>query len=58
VLVPYKKCDAFNKEREELKQKLGETELMLRYKHAFEDARLFERGKLTTYPIADLLNEL
>ena len=58
VLVPYKEWDALNKEREELISKLQEAELSLRYKQAFNDAKLFEEGKLTTYPIADLLNEL
>ena len=58
VLVPYKEWDAINKEREELKHKLQEAELTLRFKHAFEDAKLFEQGKLETHPIAELLNEL
>jgi hypothetical protein len=58
VLVPYKVWDALNKEREELKHKLQEAELMLRYKNAFNDATLFEQGKLKTYPIAELLDEL
>jgi hypothetical protein len=46
------------KEREELKHKLQEAELSLRYKRAFENAKLFEQGKLETYPIAGLLDEL
>ena len=50
--------DALNKEREELIQRLQEAELSLRYKQAFNDAKLFEEGKLKTYPIASLLNEL
>jgi hypothetical protein len=58
VLVPYKEWDALNKEREELMQKLQEAELSLRYKQAFNDAKLFQQGKLKTYPIADLLDEL
>jgi hypothetical protein len=58
VLVPFKEWDALNKEREELINKLQEAELSLRYKQAFNDAKLFEEGKLATYPIADLLNEL
>ena len=58
VLVPYKQWDALNKEREELINRLQEAELSLRYKQAFNDAKLFEEGKLITYPIADLLNEL
>ncbi|TSD66115.1 hypothetical protein FFF34_001565 [Inquilinus sp. KBS0705] len=58
VLVPFKQWDALNKEREELIHKLEEAELQLRYKHAFNDAKLFEEGKLKTYPIAELLNEL
>jgi hypothetical protein len=58
VLVPYKEWDALNKEREELKHKLEEAELSLRYKQAFKDAKLFEQGRLTTHPIAGLLDEL
>ena len=58
VLVPYKEWNALNKERDELKHKLLETELLLRYKQAFSDAKLFEQGKLETYPIAELLDEL
>jgi len=54
VLVPYKKWDALNKEREELMHKLQEAELLLRYKQAFNDAKLFEQGKLKTHPIAEL----
>jgi len=58
VLVPYKEWDALNKEREDLKHKLQEAELSLRYKQAFKDAKLFEEGKLKTHPIAELLDEL
>jgi hypothetical protein len=58
VLVPLKEWDALTKEREELKQKLQQAELSLRYKQAFEDAKLFEQGKLKTYPISELLDEL
>jgi hypothetical protein len=58
VLVPFREWDALNKEREELKHKLQEAELSLRYKQAFKDAKLFEQGTLKTYPIAELLNEL
>jgi hypothetical protein len=58
VLISYKEWDALNREREELKQKLQEAELSLRYKQAFKDAKLFEQGKLKTHPIAELLNEL
>jgi len=58
VLVPYKEWDALNREREELKHKLQEAELMLRYKNAFNDAALFEQGELKTRPIAELLDEL
>ncbi|WP_259070942.1 hypothetical protein HDF24_23000 [Mucilaginibacter sp. X4EP1] len=58
VLVPYKEWDALNKEREELIHKLQEAELSLRFKQAFEDAKLFEQGKLKTYPIVQLLDEL
>jgi hypothetical protein len=58
LLISFKEWDAINKEREELKHKLEEAELLLRYKQAFKDARLFEQGKLKTYPIAELLDEL
>jgi hypothetical protein len=58
VLVPFKEWDAMNREREELKHKLQEAELSLRYKQAFKDAKLFEQGKLKTHPIASLLDEL
>jgi hypothetical protein len=58
VLVPYEEWDALNREREELKHKLQEAELLLRYKQAFNDAKLFEQGKLKTHPIAGLLDEL
>ena len=58
VLIPLKEWDAITKEREELKHKLQEAELSLRYKQAFEDAKLFEQGKLKIYPISRLLDEL
>jgi hypothetical protein len=58
VLIPYDEWDALNKEREDLKHQLQEAELMLRYKKAFNDAKLFEQGKLETHPIAQLLDEL
>jgi predicted GTPase len=58
VLVPYKEWDALNKEREELKHKLEEAELSLRYKQASKEAKLFEQGKLNTYPISKLLDQL
>ena len=37
---------------------LKEAELAVRYRQAFAYAKLFEQGKLETYPIANLLNEL
>jgi len=58
VLVPYEEWDALNAEREELIHKLQEAELLLRYKQAFADAKLFEQGKLKTHPVAGLLDEL
>ena len=58
VLIPYEEWYALNEERGELIKKLQEAELLLRYKQAFSDAKLFEQGKLKTYPIADLLDEL
>ena len=50
--------DEINKEQAELKRKLEEAELLLRYKRAFMDAKLFEQGKLETHPISELLDEL
>lgn len=50
--------DPINKERAELKHKLEEAGLLLRYKQAFNDAKLFEQGKLQTCPISELLDEL
>lgn len=58
VIIPFKEWNALNKEREELKRKLQEAELSLRYKQAFTDAQLFEQGKLKTHPIAELWDEL
>jgi hypothetical protein len=58
VLVPYKEWNALNKEIVQLKHKLQEAELSLRYIQAFSDAKLFEQGKLETHPIAELLDEL
>ena len=58
VLLSYKEWETLNQEREELIHRLQEAELSLRYKRAFADAKLFEQGKLTTHPIAELLNEL
>jgi hypothetical protein len=58
VLVSYKEWNALNKEREESKHKLQEAELLLRYKQAFNDAKLLEQGRLETHPIAELLDEL
>jgi hypothetical protein len=58
VLIPLKEWNALKKERQELVKKLEEAELSLRYKQAFEDAKLFEQGKLRTYPISELLDEL
>jgi hypothetical protein len=46
VLVPYKEWDALNKEREGLKRKLQEAELMLRYKKAFNDAACLNKANL------------
>ncbi|TFF35935.1 hypothetical protein [Mucilaginibacter psychrotolerans] len=58
VLVPLKEWDALNKQQEELKKRLEEAELKLRFKQILADAKLFEQGKLKTYPIAELFNEL
>lgn len=35
-----------------------EAELTERYKNAFNDAELFKQGKLKTYPLSDLLDDL
>lgn len=58
VLIPFDEWQAINKEREDLIQQLKEADLLLRFRNAFSDAKLFEQGKLETRPIADLLNEL
>ena len=58
VLVPFKEWNKLNQEREELRRKLQEAELTQRYRNALSDAQLFQEGKLTTYPIQDLLDEL
>ena len=65
VVSDYTECtcsiqewDSLNWERDVLVHKLQEAELTLRYKRVFEDAKLFEQGKLETHPIVELLNEL
>lgn len=58
VLVPFQEWNKLNQEREELYRKLQEAELTQRYRTALTDAQLFQEGRLTTYPIQDLLNEL
>lgn len=58
VLVPFQEWNKLNQEREELYRKLQEAELTQRYRNALTDVQLFQEGKLTTYPIQDLLNEL
>lgn len=58
VLVPFKEWNRLNQEREELRSRLQEAELAQRYRNALSDAQLFQEGKLTTYPIEDLLDEL
>jgi hypothetical protein len=58
VLIPYQEWDALKKEHDELKHRLQEVELALCYKNAFKEARLFEQGKLETFPIAGLFDEL
>jgi hypothetical protein len=58
VLVPYTEWTKLNQEREELRRTLQEAELTQRYRNAITDAQQFQEGKLTTYPIKDLLDEL
>lgn len=58
VLVPLKEWDAINKEREELKHKLEEAKLALRFKKTLSDVKLFKAGKLKTRPVQELLDEL
>ncbi len=58
VLVPFQEWNKLNQEREELYRKLQEAELTQRYRNALTDVQLFQEGKLTTYSIQDLLNEL
>lgn len=58
VLIPFKEWNKLNRERNELRRRLEEAELTQRYRNALTDAQLFQEGKLRTYPIEDLLNEL
>jgi hypothetical protein len=58
VLVPFKEWNKLNQEREVLRRKLQEAELTQRYRNALSDSRLFQEGKLTTYPVQGLLAEL
>lgn len=58
VLVPFKEWNKLNQEREVLRKKLQEAELTQRYRNALSDSQLFQEGKLKTYPIQDLLDEL
>lgn len=58
VLVPFKEWNQLNQEREVLRRKLQEAELTQRYRNALSDSQLFQEGKLKTYPIQDLLDEL
>jgi hypothetical protein len=58
VLIPFDEWNKLNQEREELHRRLQETELTQRFRDALTDVRLFQEGKLTTYPIQDLLDEL
>jgi len=58
VLIPFHEWKKLNEEREELHKRLQEAKLTQRYRNALTDAQLFQEGKLTTYPVQDLLNEL
>ena len=58
VLVPFQEWNKLNQGREELRRRLQETELTQRYRNALNDAQLFQKGKLTAYPVKDLLDEL
>lgn len=58
VLIPFDEWNKLDQEREELHRRLQETELTQRFRDALTHVRLFQEGKLTTYPIQDLLDEL
>jgi len=58
VLIPYDEWKKLNNERIKLRRKLQEAELTERYRNTIADAKLFQEGKLATYPLQDLLNEL
>ena len=58
VLVPLKEWNKLNQEREALRNKLQEAGLAQRYRNVLSDSQLFQEGKLKTYPIQDLLDEL
>lgn len=58
VVIPLKEWDNSNKKKEDLQQKLEEAEMKLRFKQILTDTKLFEKGELKTYPIAELFNEL
>ncbi|WP_257668037.1 hypothetical protein [Parapedobacter tibetensis] len=58
VLVPLKEWDALNREREDLKRKLQEAELTLRFKKTLSDVQRYKVGKLKTRSVQTLLDEL
>lgn len=58
VLISFKEWNKLNQELQELRRRLQEEELTQRYRNALNDAQLFQEGKLTAYPIQDLLGEL
>jgi len=58
VLIPFQEWNKLNSEREELRKRLQEAELTQRYRNALTDIQLFKEGKLKTYSMKDLLNEL
>lgn len=50
--------EALSKDLDSEDNKAGEAELTNRYKKAFTDAELFRQGKLKTYSLTELLDEL
>ena len=50
--------EALSKDLAGQNEEFKEAELTSRYKQAFSDAELFEQGKLKTYSLSELLDEL
>ncbi|MGK6352002.1 hypothetical protein [Parapedobacter sp. DT-150] len=58
VLISLKEWDALNKERENLRKKLQEAELTLRFKKTLSDVQRYKANKLKTRTAQSLLDEL